>query len=194
MKVPTIEQANSMICEAEKLNAGPWVTHNKVAGVCAKKIAEKCHNLDPDIAFILGLLHDIGRRYGVTDMRHIIDGYNFMVKQGFDDSAKICLTHSFPYKNINAYSGENDCTKIESEFIKQFLVYTNYDDYDKLIQLCDAISLPTGATYVEKRLVDVTIRRGFNELTIPKWKEFLKLKDYFDSKTKNDIYKLIHAI
>lgn len=35
------------------------------------------------------------------------------------------------------------------------------------------------------------MRRGFNDLTIPKWKAFLELKDYFDKKTGTDIYNLI---
>ena len=37
----------------------------------------------------------------------------------------------------------------------------------------------------------VAMRRGFNNLAIPKWKAFLDLKDYFDKKTGIDIYKLI---
>ncbi|MEE1170746.1 MAG: hypothetical protein U0K87_00145 [Ruminococcus sp.] len=99
-------------------------------------------------------------------MRHIIDGYRFMTSLGCDDCAQICLTHSFPYKDILSYNGQNDCTAEETEFIKSFIENTKYDDYDKLIQLCD-------------------------DLTIPKWKAFLELKDYFDKKTETDIYKLI---
>lgn len=193
MKVPTIKQAEIFLAEAEKLNPSPWVAHNKVAGECAKAIAEKCDDLNSDIAYVLGLLHDIGRRFGVTDMRHIVDGYNFMNEQGFEDSARISLTHSFPFKNIGAYNGENDCTAEESALIQGFIDDIEYNDYDRLIQLCDAISFPKGSTYIEKRLVDVVIRRGFNEFTIPKWQEFLKLKDYFDSKTRCDIYRLLEV-
>lgn len=114
-----------------------------------------------------------------------------MTSLGYDDCARICLTHSFPYKDIRSYNGQNDCIEGETEFIKRFLDNTKYDDYDRLIQLCDALALPDGATYIEKRLVDVVIRRGFNDLTIPKWKGFLYLKDYFDKQTETDIYKLI---
>lgn len=191
--MPTIKQAEIFLAEAEKLNPSPWVAHNKVAGECAKAIAEKCDDLNSDIAYVLGLLHDIGRRFGVTDMRHIVDGYNFMNEQGFEDSARISLTHSFPFKNIGAYNGENDCTAEESALIQGFIDDIEYNDYDRLIQLCDAISFPKGSTYIEKRLVDVVIRRGFNEFTIPKWQEFLKLKDYFDSKTRCDIYRLLEV-
>ena len=191
MKLPTILVAEKLLNEAEKLNPGAWIGHSKTAALCAKTIAEHCDNLDADTAYVLGLLHDIGRCEGVTDMRHIIDGYNYMTSLGYDDCARICLTHSFPYKDIRSYNGQNDCTTEEAEFIKSFLDSTEYDDYDRLIQLCDALALPIGATYIEKRLVDVVIRRGFNDLTIPKWKAFLELKDYFDKKTGTDIYNLI---
>lgn len=191
MKTPTITEAELLLIEAEKLNYGLWVSHSKIVGFCARKIAEKCDNLDSDTAYVLGLLHDIGRREGITDMKHIIDGYNFMKSKGYNDNARICLTHSFPLKNIKSYTGQNDCTEEETKFITDILTNIEYDDYDKLIQLCDALSFPKGATYIEKRLVDVTIRRGFNDFTIPKWKAFFELKDYFDNKIGTDIYKLI---
>ena len=90
-----------------------------------------------------------------------------------------------------AYNGQNDCSEEETAFIASFIDSVEYDDYDPLIQLCDAISFPNGPTYIEKRLVDVVLRRGFNDLTIPKWKAFLELKKYFDEKTGMDIYKLL---
>ncbi len=191
MKTPTILVSENLLNEAEKLNPGTWIGHSKTAAFCAKAIVGYCDDLDADTAYVLGLLHDIGRREGVTDMRHIIDGYHFMTSLGYDDCAHICLTHSFPYKDIRSYNGQNDCTAEETEFIKCFLDNNEYNEYDKLIQLCDALALPDGATYIEKRLVDVVMRRGFNNLTIPKWKSFLDLKDYFDKKTGTDVYKLI---
>lgn len=191
MKVPTIEMAEKLLFEAEKLNPGLWVAHNRTAGFCARTIAEKCDNINPEYAYVLGLLHDIGRREGVADMKHIIDGYRFMKSMGYDDSARICLTHSFPYKNINSYNGKNDCSEEETEFIRSFLENTQYDDYDRLIQLCDAISFPSGATFLEKRLVDAVMRRGFNDCTVQKWKAFFELKEYFDNKTQSDIYKIL---
>lgn len=191
MKVPSVAQAEKLLSKAEKLNSGLWVAHNRTAGFCARAIAEKCDGLNPEYAYVLGLLHDIGRREGITDMKHIIDGYRFMLSMGYDDSARICLTHSFPYKSINSYNGKNDCSEEETEFIQTFLENTEYDDYDRLIQLCDALAFPDGATHIEKRLVDVVLRRGFNDLTIPKWKAFLELKEYFDAKAGLDIYKII---
>ena len=86
-----IDVAQDIICEAEKMNAGLWIEHSKVVANCSKAIAEKCDNLDSNKAYVLGLLHDIGRREGVTDMRHIIDGYKFMEIKGYDECARIFI-------------------------------------------------------------------------------------------------------
>ena len=102
MKVPSVKEAERLLAEAAGLNPGPWIDHNKTAGFCARAIAEKCKDMNPDAAYVMGLLHDIGRREGIMDMRHIFTGYLFMNAMGYDDSARICLTHSYPYKNINA--------------------------------------------------------------------------------------------
>lgn len=188
---PSAKECESLLLEAGKLNPGPWTDHCRTAGACARKIAERCKDLNGDRAYAMGLLHDIGRREGVMDMKHIICGYRFMKAMGYVDIARICLTHSFPYKNIKSYNGKNDCSEEETIFIKDFLEQREYDDYDRLIQLCDAVSFPKGPTYIEKRLVDVVMRRGFNDLTIPKWKAFFDLKAYFDEKAGEDIYKII---
>lgn len=192
MKVPTVKQAEHYLAEAKKLNSGTWVCHSIVSGNCAKIISSKCKDLNPDISQSLGMLHDIGRRYGISDMQHTYLGYKFMLSQGYEDCARICLTHSFPYKHIDSYSGKADCTDYELNYIKTYLESTDYNDYDKLIQLCDVLSMSTGAVFIEKRLIDVTIRKGFNDLTIKKWKAFLDLKTYFDELTGINIYKLLN--
>lgn len=121
MKLPTIIEAEKLITGAEQRNPGAWLGHSKTAAYCARAIAEQCDNLNADTAYILGLLHDIGRREDITDMRHIIDGYQFMKSLNYDNCAHICLTHSFPYKDIRSYNGQNDCTAEETEFITSFL-------------------------------------------------------------------------
>lgn len=45
-----------------------------------------------------------------------------------------------------------------------------YDDYDRLIQPCDAIPLPTGACIMEKRLIDVALRYGVPDFALGKWR------------------------
>ena len=107
MKIPTKQQAEEFLEEGARLNPGPWIAHSKNVALAAKSIAEAA-GLDPQIAYILGLLHDIGRRYGMSYMKHSTDGYHFMMEHGFEDVARICLSHSFACKDINTYVGKWD--------------------------------------------------------------------------------------
>ena len=59
--MPTRAEAEKILEEAEQCNLGPWVNHSRITAKCAEKIAELCENLDSEKAYILGLLHDIGR-------------------------------------------------------------------------------------------------------------------------------------
>lgn len=56
----TRSEAERLLREAESCNPGPWGNHSRIAAHCARKIAQEC-GLDPEKAYILGLLHDIGR-------------------------------------------------------------------------------------------------------------------------------------
>ena len=60
---PDRKTAEALLAEAEPHNPGPWGDHSRIAAHCAEAIARAC-GLDADKAYVLGLLHDIGRRYG----------------------------------------------------------------------------------------------------------------------------------
>ena len=137
------------------------------------------------------MLHDIGRRYGVTSMRHSLDGYKFAVKKDYDLLARICITHSFPYKNIDAVFGKWDCTTEEYNFVKEYLDNIELSAYDKLIQLCDALALPTGCCLIEKRMIDVAMRHGVNEYTIKKWNATFEIQKYFEERIGKSIYSVL---
>ena len=171
-------------------NPGPWEQHSMAVANNARLIAEKC-GMDGDKAYVLGLLHDIGRRAGVTGIRHIFDGYEYMLGLGQPDAARICLTHSFPEKNPDSFNGKYDCTPEQKEFLTNFLRTVEFDDYDRLIQLCDAVSLPNGACIMEKRLLDVALRHGVNEFALDKWRAFLLTKKHFDALCGCSIYTFL---
>ena len=59
--LPTADEAMQELMTAEKKNPGPWVKHSINVGIAARKIAEKIPSLDPEKAYIVGLLHDIGK-------------------------------------------------------------------------------------------------------------------------------------
>ena len=168
--------------------------HSLYTAKAAEIIAAHHPALDAEAAYVLGCLHDIGRREGVTDLRHTLDGYTFLQSQGFDDAARICLTHSFPSLRAETGAGEWDCTEQEYRFVQAYLSRLEIDEYDRLIQLCDALALPTGFCLLEKRFVDVALRRGINEHTLPRWRAFLDLFAYFQERIGQSIYPLLPGI
>ena len=190
----TIEQAKEELNIAAQRNPGPWERHSLVTADNARRIAEKVPGMDPQKACLMGLLHDIGRREGVTGMLHVIDGYNYLMALGEPELAVVCITHSFATKNVEHFEGRQDCSAAQKAFLEAFIEQKDFDDYDKLIQLCDAVSLPTGACIVEKRLVDVALRYGVQEYTLKRWRVYLELKKYFDTLCGCDIYTLLPGI
>lgn len=85
MKVPTLKQANEFINYAEESNPREWIAHSYNVAKAARSIASQCPDLDGDIAYVLGLLHDIGRYEGRVQMHHSVSGYDFLIKKGYGD-------------------------------------------------------------------------------------------------------------
>lgn len=191
MSMPSIEIAERLLAEGERMNPGPWAQHSRYVALAARLIANELPNLDGNSAYVLGLLHDIGRREGVYDMRHVLDGFHFMEAQGYSDAARICLTHSFPIPVARSFSGVCDVTPEELQFVQDYLDSIEYTSYDCLIQLCDALALPTGFCLVEKRLMDVALRRGVNEYSVKKWKAYLQIQQDFEAQLGYSIYTLL---
>ncbi|WP_392486813.1 HD domain-containing protein [Haloimpatiens sp. FM7315] len=187
----SLQEAERELQIGGELNPGSWVEHSRSVGLNAKLIADKISTLDSRKAYVMGLLHDIGRREGVKSIMHTIDGYNYMINLKEKDVARICLTHSFPIQDVETFFGKFDCNDEQKSFLSSFIKNALYDDYDRLIQLCDAISLPSGACIMEKRLIDVALRHGVPDFTVDKWKSFLGLKNYFDKLCGCDIYSIL---
>ena len=141
MLIPQPFQADQILEEAEKSNPGPWTAHSRYAAQAASLIAGHIPELSPEAAYVFGLLHDIGRWKGVSDMRHIIDGYRLMKEMGYPEVARICLTHSFPLQDVCTMKQNWDGSIEDHEFIRAFLGSVEYNSYDQLIQLCDALAL-----------------------------------------------------
>ena len=62
--LPDIDEALKELRIAGELNPGPWIKHSENVGIAARNIAHLVPELDEDKAYIVGLLHDIGRRVG----------------------------------------------------------------------------------------------------------------------------------
>ena len=184
--LPTREYAQFLLADAERSNPGPWGDHSRTAAHCAEKIARACGDMDADKAYILGLLHDIGRKFGVRHLGHVSDGYSYMMSLGYDEVARVCLTHSFNNHSLSEYIGVFDTTEEELALIQENLAAVRYDVYDKLIQLCDALAGAAGVLDIEKRMEDVKRRYGFYPQA--KWDSNIALKRYFEEKAGDSIY------
>ena len=187
--LPTREEAEKILKEAEKCNPGAWSNHSRITACCAEKIAEKFDGLDSEKAYILGLLHDIGRKFGVSHLRHVSDGYSYMMSLGFDEAAKICLTHSFNNQTLDDYIGRFDTTKDELTLIEDKLKSIEMNDYDRLIQLCDSLAGSEKILNIEERMADV--KRRYGQYPQEKWNKDLQLKQYFENKIGKDIYTVV---
>lgn len=191
---PSKDTAINELEIAAKMNPGRWVKHSYSAAESAKLIADNCKCLDSEKAFVCGLLHDIGRRNGVSAFRHTIDGYDYSISKGWDEVARVCLTHSFPIKDIEADIAKKDVTKEQYDFVNKYLNNIEYDDYDKLIILCDSLADPNGFCILEKRFVDTTIRYGTHPFTVERWNKTYEYKEYFDKMVGKSVYELLPDI
>lgn len=191
---PNEQEAMAALETAGQMNPGPWTRHSCNVALAARRIAERCPGLDSDKAFVCGLLHDIGRRTGIAAVRHTIDGYDYAISRGWDDVARVCLTHSFPVKDIDADIGRKDITDAQYRFMKAYLDGIEYDDYDRLIILCDALADANGFCILEKRFVDTTRRYGIYPFTLDRWNKTYDYKAHFEEMTGCSLYSLLPDI
>jgi hypothetical protein len=197
--LPTLQQAESYLSAAGQLNPGPWVAHSRLVAEGAQRLALAIlantpqFEVDPQRAFILGLLHDIGRREGVHGMRHVVDGYRFLVSEGYPAAGRISLTHSYPDKDLIQGASGWDGKPEELAFVRQYIAGIDYDIYDRLVQLCDAICMPHGFVLMEKRMVDVALRYGLGsdapiDRLARRWKAFFGIQTELEALIGGSIY------
>jgi hypothetical protein len=198
LQIPTLQQAEALLSEAGARNPGPWVPHSRNVAEAAQRIAARVPGMDGEAAYVLGLLHDMGRREGVTGMRHVLDGYRRLSQLGYEHAARINMTHSFANGDIREVFGEWDCSDEELAFIEAYLARIEFDDYDRLIQLCDALAMADGFVLMEKRLVDVAVRYGaevgVSAYSIRKWRKKFEIRADFERRLGCSIYDLLPGV
>lgn len=159
----------------------------------AKRIASKIPSLNPEKAYILGLLHDYGEFKEQKDRRnfHGTAGYDEMMSLGFDEVARTCLSHSFfddciTPENYSSYPA--DCILRAAEIISD----NPFDDYDRLIQLSDLMVKSDQVTAIDERLDFVAAKYHVPADVISFKKERAhELKKYFDNLCGEDVYHIL---
>lgn len=187
--------AEAELKRAGELNPGKWTDHSRYVARACENIAAHCPHLDSEKAYVLGLLHDIGRRIGIVGQQHIFAGYDYALSQGWNDVARVSLTHSFyfpdkPDWGTSPYDGAPE----DWEFIKKYITSFEFDDYDRLVRLCDALGCAEGFCIIEKRVVDVALRYGEMTGMIEKWRKMFAEKQYFENFTGCNLYDLLPGI
>ena len=192
--LPVRSCAEKALEEAHTANPGPWADHSRYVAKACENIAKRCPHLDAEAAYIYGILHDVGRYAGISSERHLIDGYRYCMNRGWEKAAQICISHAFMIQDIDTSIGVFDMTMEDEAFLRQFVKNAVYDDYDRLVQLCDALALPAGFCLLEKRFVDVAIRYGASPVIVERWKTVLEIKTHFEEIMGCSIYDCLPGV
>ena len=198
MRLTSKDARNLLEEERKKSNDDRWIEHclcvGDSAGRIAKALNEKGYNVDIDKTITLGYLHDIGK-YNGESHGNVMRGYEYLKERGYDDEyCNICLTHSYLNNDIVCTAGgvpnPND-----NPFLTDFIKNHEYSIEEKLINLCDLMCPQGNEVFtIDKRLIDIMIRRGAYSNTQYHIKETYKLKEYFDSLLGYNLYDLFPEI
>ena len=135
------------------------------------------------------MLHDIGRSYGVTYLAHVYDGYRYLMELGWERAARVALSHTFNLRQMEDYIGKFDLEDEDQKMLEELLGNMEYDEYDYLIQLCDAIATAEGIVPLNERMNDVKSRYGYYPQE--KWDRNIALKEYFEKKMGKPLYEVV---
>lgn len=197
MKLTSTEAKNIIENSRSHTEKDAWIDHSlcvgNTAGKIAKALKDKGVNIDVDKTTALGYIHDIGKKVGPYD-EHVINGYNYLKEQGYDEEyCNICLTHSYLNNDINCTGGKGPSSIEKIPFLINFIKEHEYTIEEKIINLCDLMCTTVICT-VDKRLINIMLRRGTWENTQYHLKEVYKLKEYFDNLLGYNLYNLFPEI
>lgn len=166
--------------------------HYQNVAFIASRIAEYS-GLNVEKAFVLGLLHDYGEyiEASTPETFHGTAGYDEMMLLGYDEVARICLSHSFFDNN---FKPEDFPAYDKKQIIRaaELLKERPFDDYDRLIHLADMMAPRDKIDTIENRIAMITEKYNLPAaVALRKKTEALWLKDYFDSLTERNVYTLI---
>ena len=90
---------------------------------------------------------------------------------------------------LGAYIGNYDIPPEAVAELDAALSAVTYDDYDRLIQLCDTLAGTDGRVDMAARMEDV--RRRYGDYPQDKWNKNFELRGYFEHWGGADIYEMV---
>lgn len=168
-----------------------WILHSIFVGLAARRIAHEL-NLDEDYALTIGYMHDIGR--SIKHIGHPIEGYLYLLNMGYPDIARYSITHSFINNVIFNTAGGGPNDKESFNFINRYLNSIELNIYDNIVQLCDLFCLESGFTTFEKRILDITERKGVFSNSYEHFNNIMNLKNKIETMMGKEIYSLFPEI
>jgi len=152
------------------INTSSWISHSiyeaQVAGTLAQMLG-----LNKERAMTLAILHDFGRKF-IHTFEHVTQGFDELVKLGWENEAAATLTHSFINGGRCAncdpaeegfYIDEQGQPKWEHEEDKddvaKFLELYTYDIYDDILNISDLMATDKGIVSPAERVEDIATRK-----------------------------------
>ena len=200
MTLPTLEQAHHIVAdlagELHGLHIGMKDSFGHYLRVAqnAREIAECVPHLNPEKAYIMGLVHDYGQAEERQNKKrfHGLAGYESLMAMGYDEAARACLVHSFfEWEEITPeryHSYDKECILKCAKLLKE----RPFDDYDRLIHLADLTVTGYKATSLEMRFEYLAATYRINEMMIKdKFLMACRLKHYFDDLCHRNVYDIL---
>lgn len=146
--------------------------------------------LNPDTAYALGLIHDIGRIKDetVTKVPHGVEGYRYLNNIAFSSVAPISLTHCFINKDFQPTDYPMYCSKLLRQ-VKEYLDTIEYNDYDRLVQIADMFSRGKEILSIRERL-DKN-KEFYHTKNLSYENSVFALRDSLNNKYNMDIEKIV---
>ncbi len=201
MALPTLDEAHQLVqnltTEMANLHIGKKESFGHYLRVAqnAEGIAKCLPHLNPEKAYIMGLLHDYGQVDEAKDHHffHGLIGYQKLCALGYDEAARAALVHSFfEHENITPERYHSyDANAIRE--CAHLLSLTPFDDYDRLVHLADLMAVGEKATTIERRFEYLAATYRINEEMVKdKFALACNLKHYFDNLCGRDVYDILN--
>ena len=149
------------------VNSSGWLTHSILEAKLCQRLAFLLE-LNPNIAYNFGLLHDYGRKFS-HNFNHVTKGFEALIDKGLFES-RACLTHSFlnderfnnneiPDSTYEIVDNKEHFTS-EYDHLSKLLRNVTYTDYDRILNIADLMASDHGILPPIERIYDILSRRG----------------------------------